>query len=380
MIINKRAKTILKILLGICISIFGLTFLFWGGIYCLFNCVNEWEARYQGHVKFDDPCFREEIISKGPAYEIKGSRVCMEFKRGARRVYTKTLEGADAETFHEISLSYFVDKNHVYYRDKIIKEANPKTFKSIGEHGSYFQDGQNIYYSGKKIDADPDSFIIMKNRYGHSSEYARDRRYVWKFGKKIEGMDASSLTLLSSSYYTKDKNHIYFNDKIFEEADVETFMVLGDTDGSYAKDKQRAYYYGKIIDGADPQSFVALRVWYAFDKNNVYYNEKILEELDARTFEQVGTSRYLRDKNTLYYTDKKVEGVDVEKFYSIAYKKQGKEGGYFLSGMSSCGTDGIVVICNGDKISGGEIISEKESFGNINNHNFRIQEKRAQNK
>lgn len=102
---------------------------------------------------------------------------------------------------------YAKDKNHVYfplsincvdyedcgvcYYDKIIIEnANPLTFKYLSK--DYATDGENVYFRGKLIkDADGKTFNIVEG-----PEYF---------------------------YFATDKNHVYMHDKIFKNADPSTF-------------------------------------------------------------------------------------------------------------------------------------------------------------
>ena len=130
-----------KIFIGIIIVV-GIVIwavLLFGGLFFLLIHADEFIARREGHVKQGDPCFESYYVGKGPAYRIKGDRVCMEFKRGVDIAYAKTLEGADVETFHEINIFYFADKNHVYYGDKILEGVDPEKFEEGGQYGNYFK-------------------------------------------------------------------------------------------------------------------------------------------------------------------------------------------------------------------------------------------------
>lgn len=376
---KKNFSTIIKIIIVSVISAVGAAFVFLLLLslemfiaFLIITRIDIWKMRFDNHIKWNDPCFHAYEVSKGKAHSIKKGRVCMEFKRGARYAYTKTLDGADAKTFHEINAFYFADKNNVYYGDKRLPGAKPSDFREIGKHSGYYRSGNNFYYKDKRLSADAKTFEIVKDNQGHSRGYAKDKNTVWKWGVKLSGVEAISFSLLKSEYYTKDKNHVYFNDKIFAIADPKTFVVLNDINGAYAKDKKMAYYYGKVITEADPLTFFALRRWYALDKNHVYYGEKMLKNLDSLSLRQIGTSSYLRDDDSLYYADREVSGVDLDSFHSVAYHKKGKNGVNFLSDMSSCGTDDRVVVCNDEKISGGKIVKSEKSFGYMNNIDFQI--------
>ena len=160
---------IFKITGIIIVSIGGaLVFLVVAGYGLLFfgQHLDEFIARREGGVKLHDPCFRSYYIEKGPIYRIEGNRVCMEFERGATTSYTKTLEGADAQTFHKIDFYYFADKNHVYYKDEILEGVNPADFKPLGKRTGYFTDGKNIYHNGERLETDVNNFHLPENNSG----------------------------------------------------------------------------------------------------------------------------------------------------------------------------------------------------------------------
>ena len=107
-----------------------------------------------------------------------------------------------------------------------------------------------------------------------------------------------------SEYIKKDNAVYYFNEsKKIEEADVNSFEVLGETE-SYAKDKNNVYFWGKIIANADVKTFKIISEdinGYSKDKNNVYIGIQKIEGADPKTFEKIkDTSYYFKDKNNLY--------------------------------------------------------------------------------
>ena len=48
---------------------------------------------------------------------------------------------------------------------------------------------------------------------------------------------------------SKDKNHVYYENRTLGDADPDTFEALNE---DYAKDKNNVYNYGEIIEGANP--------------------------------------------------------------------------------------------------------------------------------
>lgn len=118
------------------------------------------------------------------------------------------LKGIDVETFEVLAeTKYAKDKKQVYYpidipcidyRDCgvcfygniLVETANPATFQYLGN--AYAKDGQKVYFRGELIkDADGETFKVIA-------------------GPKL-------------FFFAKDKNHVFKKDKIFAEADAESF-------------------------------------------------------------------------------------------------------------------------------------------------------------
>ena len=104
------------------------------------------------------------------------------------------VEKADPDTFRLISApncpkgneNYALDKNYVYFLNKIVKGADPKTFKPLNT----------------VISKDKDNAFAEEN--------------------KIMGVDIKTFEV-TNSLYSKDKNHVYFLNKIVKGADPKTF-------------------------------------------------------------------------------------------------------------------------------------------------------------
>lgn len=192
-------------------------------------------------------------------------------------------EAVDTQTllseFSILSLTgdsmYYVFHGQVYFNDKIILGADPKTFIviGIGEYNSfpgmtavlqtlnYSKDSAHVYYKGVLIPrGDPVTIsVIVTGLANH--EYAKDKTYVYYHGDEIVGADpASFASFLSPGYegggdgpYGIDHTHVFFEANLLPEADRGTFnMHIGD----YASDKTHVFFKGQIIPGADPKTFV----------------------------------------------------------------------------------------------------------------------------
>ena len=72
---------------------------------------------------------------------------------------------------------YSIDKGKVYYRNKILEGANPKTAELIGF--SLLKDDKNVYYMDEKIEnADIMSFKVLNKNY--TKDKNRSYEYLTK--------------------------------------------------------------------------------------------------------------------------------------------------------------------------------------------------------
>ncbi len=73
---------------------------------------------------------------------------------------------------------YGIDVSHVYYYDKVVPGADPKTFHLNG--GYYGKDATSVYYNGRVVVlADPLTFFVHQN----NSSRAQDKNYIYTEGQ-----------------------------------------------------------------------------------------------------------------------------------------------------------------------------------------------------
>lgn len=95
--------------------------------------------------------------------------------------YGKKIENADASTFKVVAKNYGVDKNHVYtgtvLGPAIIEGADPISFEIIDKRAivsEYSNDANHVYYKGRLIsDADASTFQLLENNY------SKDKNHVY---------------------------------------------------------------------------------------------------------------------------------------------------------------------------------------------------------
>lgn len=181
--------------------------------------------------------------------------------------------------------NYSIYKGNVYYGNEILEGANPKTAELIGF--SLLKDDKNVYYMGKKIEnADIISFKVL-NEYS-----AKDKNHVyignssiglWKLDKieNPETFEFLSDTINTDSFYGKDRYNVYYINRIF----LSCF-------GTYT-------WIGFKVEGINKDKVEVLNNWFIKDDKNIYFEGKILEGVDYNTFEVLPNGDG-KDKNRSY--------------------------------------------------------------------------------
>jgi len=204
---------------------------------------------------------------------------------------------------------YSIDKGKVYYKNKILEGANPKTAELIGF--SLLKDDKNVYYMGEKI-----KDVKIKNFEKLGQNYWKNENKIYYWDKKIENADIMSFKVLNQDY-AKDKNHVYSGNEVIDTSPLlgkiknpETFEFLPNGiryDTLYGKDKYNVYYINNImsncfdsyyfiyeVKGINKDKVEVLDGWFIKDDKNIYFKGKILEDGDYNTFELLpnGNGKY----------------------------------------------------------------------------------------
>lgn len=284
-----------------------------------------------------------EVFSRGdmPRYQISKTKVEYKYFSGASYApQTREMPDADVGSFELIydefskRQYYAKDSQRVYVNGLVIEGADPKTFKILGNMG-LSRDDYAIYRHDDKISNDPENFRIEGN-------LNKDSRYVYRYKDTIHGADPATYKAIKGKRgLGVDKDHVFCNNKLMPDSDPRTFRLLGisywkDKTGVYdnrcdkldidqwtvitlkkqtnfLKDKDHIYVDAKIINEADRASFRVLSSAFAKDKKNIFYKERVIRGADRRTFKVID-SYYSKDKNNVYYRDTVVKGADVETF------------------------------------------------------------------
>lgn len=243
--------------------------------------------------------------------------------------------------------NYLIDKNTVYYNDRIIDSVDINTFEILHKNKLFSKDKNHIYYKGIKTNFDAQTFEIHTH---YDSEYYSDKNDVYKsnyFGfigigsispKKFNyitadiaidneiiywnfkpqvGSDASSIQLLTKYIYT-DKNNVYCQDGLMPLNKNELKILYqrkGIYDYSFVGDKNRICSEFNNCYKMDISSFVYINSEYVKDKSNVLYDNSYLK-VDIETFDVPlpNLEHYAKDKSHQFYLGKTFP-IEVEEKY-----------------------------------------------------------------
>lgn len=232
---------------------------------------------------------------------------------------------ADSDTFEVLSSTsyyggYARDAQHVYSRGELLPDADPLTFRPLDEYEEYWVDAQGVYLGGKQLPgANPAIFKRLPDAWNHASSYAVSADTLYYEAERIGEVNPDEVSVIWS-YLAKDKQRIYYMDRIIlPMADAATFAMMPDTD-EYARDKSAVYDLigerSAPIAGADPASIQVLKRGYLKDANHIYYRHsheptQILHDVDYDSFVVTDwddeTQSEARDRYALYMNGKVVK-------------------------------------------------------------------------
>jgi hypothetical protein len=194
------------------------------------------------------------------------------------------------------------------------KESFPDTILDIGQLVTRAEMTQMIYklaiFTGEYVQVNESGYYFNTDDYNVYWYESGIGNYT-----EIVNANRSSFEVLDY-YYGKDQNNVYYEDDIIEEANLETFEVIGSSGETesffyaFAKDDSQVFNFDTVIPGADPDSFELVEgseYYYAKDAENVYWlwdSKEALENSDPASFEVItwtrGSSAYAKDNNNVY--------------------------------------------------------------------------------
>jgi hypothetical protein len=178
-------------------------------------------------------------------------------KNGTVLYFGEPLLHSCAETFQAVTCNFKIrdyyarDHAHVFYRDTLVRGADPATFEVISQW--YARDCRTGYFYGKAIPNSHGPCFQMVADY-----YARDHKRVFFHGRWLKSADPMHFQAVGMNYFT-DQRHVYYDGKAIKDADATSFLLIG---GDHlATDKFAGYWRGKrcpagaLLDHEEVQFF-----------------------------------------------------------------------------------------------------------------------------
>ncbi|PCI24751.1 hypothetical protein COB57_03160 [Candidatus Peregrinibacteria bacterium] len=216
------------------------------------------------------------------------------YSKDKNQVYLRgnVIKNADPSSFEFITCVYTKDKNHVYVHGKVIEEAHPQTFQ-MTETG-IAHDGESVFLGTKKIkNTDPYTFEHLEYNYD------RDKDSIFYNREILPIADRESFEITDINQIAKDKNHVFHHGKVMTSMDSKSLKKIQKIYSDYIKDDNYIFLGGhnpndynlfeyKILPDADPESFTGI---YKPDD----------------THQSLSRTRYTKDKDTIWYENKPMQ-------------------------------------------------------------------------
>lgn len=188
-----------------------------------------------------------------------------DYAKDRNNVYygTKKIDSADVASFEVLGGPFSRDKRNGYFQETIISRDGPGfgiiTAQEYPTGTLYARDGKNVFRSNNILEnADPLTFRFVSMFNGNYLTY--DKNTVYFNDLPVTGTNGSAFKKVTGHYFKDDKNV--------------WALILG---------KETAW---TMVTGADAVTFEGYKEYYAKDKNKIYYEDKVVDGADLKTFEE----------------------------------------------------------------------------------------------
>lgn len=277
-----------------------------------------------------------------------------DFSKDANHVWFRleSIENADPGTFRKLKYDYSVDSCHVFYRWYMIAGADPETF--VVDEPFMGKDKNDVYVFSVPLHvSDKESFKLFYDKHNIYSLWAIDRDYIYYLDGiffddndivKTETSDYDSFRLMPKSvFYAMDKMHVYYQGKVIEGADPETFEII-DMEHFVCKDKSGIYFCGErtALNDYSSSNWNEFEGFYQ-DGDKVYDRRfrQMPDGTDFATIHHVKNRNWVVDSQRVYWQNYLVVGADPKTFHPVNIQTSWGSIVY-----SSCyGKDSLHVFC-----------------------------------
>jgi hypothetical protein len=181
-------------------------------------------------------CFPEE------KYKITEDSVYLTGWNEGTGDYILRVKEADPGTFETIETDCNCvmgkDKDHVFHEKTLIENADPKTFRYIGQY--YFADSDSVYFFGS---------------YNNVNDCE-----VW-------GASPTETKVYEQYPWAHDERHLIHGHTVTRLSDLNDLKIINE---NWARSTDKIFYMGVVLDSVDLSTFEVMSKTKARDKRYVY--------------------------------------------------------------------------------------------------------------
>ena len=205
-------------------------------------------------------------------YVNRNGTICYSYWTFSFGTVFNELPGVNPAEFKSVNNWLGRDNKHVYFKEKLVKGADPATLEV--KKYPLFYDKKDYYYMGTALGvANTKSFEVVK--WNDDDMWAVDGRYAYYDSLKIENVDIPTFKIQTYNCAT-DRNHVYRYGKIMPLADPVTYVE--DWNGLYSRDKAHIWYSGTLLEDVDYETFVIDKKGARDKLGHFYRGQRVTDE------------------------------------------------------------------------------------------------------
>ncbi len=180
------------------------------------------------------------------------------------------------------SVTYYHDSknvfSHIWWDEyQVLTGAKMQNFTTFSGT-SYAKDSRFCWFEWMKFSCNAKTFVLIGWWRGKDNKnvYYQNKKIIWADPKSFTGINTWEFNWIETYHYMQDKSRVYYDDHMIRNSDPKTFELMKDL---HSKDKNNIYYAGWKIEWVDYKTFIPLRYSFARDKNHFYFAGTILDQI-----------------------------------------------------------------------------------------------------
>ncbi|QQS61626.1 MAG: DKNYY domain-containing protein [Candidatus Moraniibacteriota bacterium] len=237
------------------------------------------------------------------------------------------IENADPKTFEVINKTYAKDEKNIFFLGKAVDYLDAKTFELLDTDINVVRDKNGWYrnlslFIPKTCGEEPLNKNIRYGQYGYRD--LKNGEFTFSFYEKYRYTD--QIEMVSDAYYKVEGKAIYHEECQLAGADVNAFEFV---QNGFAKTKKNVYFKGNRIDGLDPSTLKVISEDYVADAKGIYFLSADMIHVEKISFQmpekfQILGGGYSTDGEFLMYGNSKI-GLYSETFHILSEKARTAE-------------------------------------------------------